>query len=90
MPYVIGIVLSVGVALFARSVDFDRDRVFKVLENSGMPVWRPAFCLTYDLGAAASLAWLVKRGLTTNDATQYLTGVGSTALHKGTRPTALT
>ena len=28
MPYVIGIVLSVGVALFARSVGFDRDRAF--------------------------------------------------------------
>jgi hypothetical protein len=26
MPYVIGIVLSVGVALFARYVGFDRDR----------------------------------------------------------------
>ena len=33
----------------------------EVLENSGMPVWWPAFCLAYDLGAAASLAWLVKR-----------------------------
>jgi hypothetical protein len=28
MPYVIGIVLSVSVALFARSVGFDRDRAF--------------------------------------------------------------
>jgi hypothetical protein len=28
MPYVIGIVLAVGVALFARSVGFDRDRAF--------------------------------------------------------------
>ena len=28
MPYVIGIVLSVGVALFARCVGFDRDRAF--------------------------------------------------------------
>jgi hypothetical protein len=27
----------------------------EVLENSGMPVWWPAFCLAYDLGAAASL-----------------------------------
>lgn len=133
MPYVIGIVLSLGVALFARGVGFDRDRAFyptvltviasyyvlfatmsgsvetvllesvvmigfaiaavagfkssvwivvgalaghgvfdalhgEVIENSGVPVWWPAFCLTFDLGAAASLAWLVKRGLTTNDA----------------------
>src|SRR5687767_6755212 len=28
MPFVIGIVLSVGVAVFARSVGFDRDRAF--------------------------------------------------------------
>jgi len=28
MPYVIGIVLAVGVALFARYVGFDRDRAF--------------------------------------------------------------
>ena len=28
MPYVIGIVLSIGVAFFARSAGFDRDRAF--------------------------------------------------------------
>ena len=126
MPYVIGIVLSVGVALFARWTGFDRDRAFyptvlvviasyyvlfaamsesahtlllesavmtafviaavvgfkssawivvaalaghgifdavhgKLVENSGMPVWWPAFCLAYDLGAAGSLAWLIQR-----------------------------
>ena len=125
MPYVVGIVLSIGVAVLARSVGFDRDRAFyptvmiviasyyvlfaamsgsvqmvllesivmivfavaavvgfksspwivvvalaghgmfdalrgEVLENSGVPVWWPAFCLAYDLGAAASLAWLIK------------------------------
>ena len=127
MPFVVGIVLSVAVAVFARSVGFDRDRAFyptvmiviasyyvlfaamsgsvqtvllesivmtgfaiaavagfkssawivvgalaghgvfdalhgKVIENSGVPVWWPAWCLAYDLGAAASLAWLIKRG----------------------------
>ena len=126
MPYVIGIVLSLGVALFARSVGLDRDRAFyptvviviastyvlfgamsgsaltvlresivmtgfvvaavvgfkrsewivvgalaghgvldafhgAVLQNSGVPVWWPAFCSTYDLGAAGCLAWLVGR-----------------------------
>lgn len=134
MPYVIGIVLSVVVAVFARSVGFDRDRAFyptvmiviasyyvlfaamsgsvqtvfvesivmtgfaiaavvgfkssawivvgalaghgvfdavhgHVVENAGVPAWWPAWCLAYDLGAAASLAWLLKRGRTTNDAT---------------------
>ena len=33
----------------------------RVLENSGVPVWWPAFCLAYDLGAAGGLAWLIKR-----------------------------
>jgi hypothetical protein len=126
MPYVVGIVLSIGVALLARSVGFDRDRAFyptvmiviasyyvlfaamsgsvqtvllesivmtvfamaavagfkssawivvgalaghgvfdalhgELLENSGVPLWWPAFCLAYDLGAAASLAWLIRR-----------------------------
>jgi hypothetical protein len=31
------------------------------VEDSGVPVWWPAFCLAYDLGAAGSLAWLIKR-----------------------------
>jgi hypothetical protein len=126
MPYVVGILLSLGVALFARRVGFDRDRAFyptvliviasyyvllaamsesvhtvlleslvmtgfsiaavvgfkssawivvgglaghgvfdalhgNVLRNSGVPVWWPAFCLAYDLGAAAGLAWVIKR-----------------------------
>ena len=32
-----------------------------VLENTGVPVWWPAFCLAYDLGAAGGLAWLITR-----------------------------
>lgn len=32
----------------------------EVLEKSGVPVWWPALCRAYDLGAAASLAWLIK------------------------------
>jgi uncharacterized membrane protein len=137
MPYVIGTVLSIGVAVFARSVGFDRDRAFyptvmiviasyyvlfaamtgsvqtvllesivmtvfaiaavvgfksslwivvgalaghgvfdfvhdDILENSGVPVWWPAWCLAYDLGAAASLAWLIKREPKPNDARHVL------------------
>ena len=129
MPYVIGIVLSVSVASFARYVGFDRDRAFYpvvmiviasyyvlfaamsgsvqtvviesvvmtlfaaaavagfkssgwivvvalaghgvfdavhgyVIENAGMPAW----CLAYDVGAAAVLAWLRRHGLVANDA----------------------
>jgi hypothetical protein len=32
-----------------------------VMENSEVPVWWPAFCLAFDLGAAGSLAWLIQR-----------------------------
>ena len=133
MPYVIGLVLSVGVAAFARYVGLDRDRAFYptlmivialyyvlfavmsgsvdtvvieslvmtlfaaaavvgfkssawivvaalaghgifdafhgyVIENAGVPAWWPAWCLAYDVGAAASLAWLMKREPELNDA----------------------
>jgi len=32
-----------------------------VIENSGVPLWWPAFCLAYDVGAAGSFAWLLQR-----------------------------
>ena len=128
LPFVIGIVLSAGVALFARLVGLDRDRAFYptvmivialyyvlfavmsgsvqtvviesvvmtlfaaaavagfksspwivvvalaghgvfdavhgyVVENAGVPAWWPAWCLAYDVGAAAGLGWLLRRGL---------------------------
>jgi hypothetical protein len=133
MPYVVGTVLSLAVAVFARTTGFDRDRAFYptvtivvalyyvlfaamsgsvqtvlleslvmavfaiaavagfkssvwivvaalaghgvfdaihgyVLENSGVPLWWPAFCLAYDVGAAAWLAWLIKAGPKANEA----------------------
>ena len=132
MPYIAGMVLSVGVAVFARYVGFDRDRAFYptvvivvalyyvlfavmsgsiqtvvvesvvmslfaiaavvgfkssawivvaalaghglfdavhgyVIENAGVPTWWPAWCLSYDVGAAAGLAWLLRHGLVAND-----------------------
>ena len=33
----------------------------RVVANPGVPVWWPAFCLTYDITAAAFLAWLLTR-----------------------------
>jgi hypothetical protein len=30
------------------------------IANTGVPVWWPEFCLTYDLTAAVYLAWLLK------------------------------
>jgi hypothetical protein len=33
-----------------------------VVANPGVPEWWPAFCLTYDLGAAGLLAWLLITG----------------------------
>jgi hypothetical protein len=127
MPYLIGSVLAVGVAVFARYSRFDRDRAFYptvvivvasyyvlfaamsgsvrtvvlesavmsafaiaavvgfkssawivaaalaghgvfdavhglVVANAGVPVWWPAFCGSYDVGAGAILAWLLRRG----------------------------
>lgn len=126
LPYVFGIVLSFGVALFARRVGFDRDRAFyptvlivvasyyvlfavmsgavetvilesiimtlfavaavagfkaspwivvaglaghglqdaihgQIIANTGVPGWWPAWCLAYDVGAAAALAWFLMR-----------------------------
>jgi hypothetical protein len=130
-PFVIGIVLSAGVALFARKVGLDRDGAFYptvmivialyyvlfavmtgsiqtvlaesvvmvvfagtavagfrssawivaaalaghgifdafhgyVIDNPGVPAWWPAWCLAYDVGAAAGLALLLRRGLVPN------------------------
>ena len=132
LPYVAGLVLSVGVALFARFVRLDRDRAFYptvmiviasyyvlfaamsgsvqtvviesvvmslfaaaavagfkssawivvaalaahgvfdavhgyVIQNSGVPAWWPAWCLAYDVGAAAGLAWLLRHGPVAHD-----------------------
>jgi hypothetical protein len=32
-----------------------------------VPGWWPAWCLAYDVGAAAWLAWLLRHGLVAND-----------------------
>ena len=51
---------TVVVALAVHGIlDFADDRV---ISNPGVPVWWPAFCLAYDLTAAAYLAWLLKTG----------------------------
>jgi hypothetical protein len=34
----------------------------RIIENAGVPVWWPAWCLAYDVGAAACLGWLLRRG----------------------------
>jgi len=31
----------------------------RFISNPGVPAWWPSFCLTYDLAAAAYLAWLL-------------------------------
>ena len=33
-----------------------------VIANPGVPIWWPAFCLAYDVTAAAYLAWLLGSG----------------------------
>jgi len=32
------------------------------ISNPGVPTWWPEFCLTYDVSAAAYLAWLLRSG----------------------------
>jgi hypothetical protein len=126
MAYFIGVVVALGVALFAMRVGLDRDRAFystvtivvasyyvlfaamggsghalvlelivmagfvtaavlgfkksewilvaalaghgvfdalrgNVIENPGVPTWWPAFCGSYDVVAAACLAWIILR-----------------------------
>ncbi len=39
------------------ALDLVHDRV---ITNPGMPAWWPAFCLAYDVTAAAYLAWVLK------------------------------
>ena len=34
----------------------------RVIANPGVPSWWPAFCLTYDVTAAAYLSWLLVSG----------------------------
>jgi hypothetical protein len=49
----------VALALAAHGIfDFVHGRF---ITNPGVPVWWPAFCLAYDIGAAAFLAWLALR-----------------------------
>ena len=38
-----------------------------LIENAGVPAWWPAWCLSYDVGAAAWRGWLLRRGLVAND-----------------------
>jgi hypothetical protein len=40
----------------------------RVVANPGVPVWWPAFCLTYDVTAAAFLAWLLRNSRSLREA----------------------
>jgi len=51
---------AVVVALAAHGV-FDVAHS-RVISNPGVPDWWPPFCMTYDVTAAAYLAWLIKTG----------------------------
>ena len=31
-----------------------------LIDNAGVPAWWPAWCLAYDVGAAAGLAWITR------------------------------
>lgn len=136
LPYVVGIVVSIGLVIFARSTGFDRDRAFyptvlivvasyyvlfavmgdtirtvilesvimvgfalaavagfrssmwivvaglaahgvfdlfvhgRILDNAGVPAWWPGWCLSFDVGASACVAWLLNRGTSMKPAPQ--------------------
>jgi hypothetical protein len=53
--------LSVVVVALAGHGIFDLTRD-AVIFNPGVPSWWPEFCLTYDVTAAAFLAWLLRSG----------------------------
>ena len=36
----------------------------RVISNPGVPAWWPAFCMAYDVTAAAYLTWLLRSGRT--------------------------
>ena len=53
--------LWIVVVALAAHVIFDLSHG-RVIATPGVPSWWPAFCLTYDITAAAYLAWLLRSG----------------------------
>ncbi len=43
----------------------------RLIANPGVPAWWPAFCLAYDVMAAAYLAWLLSRSRVRAGATEH-------------------
>ena len=135
LPAVVGVALAIAVAIFARVVGFDRERVFypvvlvviasyydlfsviaggaslvpetigfvlftaaaaigfrtslwivvaglaghgvfdfihgALIDNPGVPLWWPTWCLSYDVAAAACLGVLIWKGGISERATRY-------------------
>ena len=51
--------------------------------NSGVPVWWPAFCLAFDVGAAACLAWILRRASAANGDTAGVLSQTADDVHTG-------
>jgi hypothetical protein len=65
---VVGFMSSAWIVVAALAVHGVFDSVHGyIIENAGVPVWWPAWCLSYDVGAAAGLAWLLRHGLAASD-----------------------
>ena len=45
-----------------------------IVANAGVPAWWPAWCLAYDVGTAAVLAWFLVRGDLPSTATSISSG----------------
>jgi hypothetical protein len=59
---VAGFKSSLWIVAFALAAHGVFDSVHgRIIANPGVPSWWPPFCLSYDVTAAAYLAWLLKR-----------------------------
>jgi len=59
---VVGFKQSVWIVVFGLAAHGVFDALHgRILDNPGVPVWWPAFCLAYDVGAAGCLAWFSTR-----------------------------
>jgi hypothetical protein len=68
IAYVVGFKSSAWIVVAALAGQGVFDAVHgHVIENAGVPAWWPAWCLAYDVGAAAGLAWFLRHGLVAND-----------------------
>lgn len=48
-----------------------------IVTNPGVPEWWPGFCMAADVGLAACLCWVIKRGVVRSGPYQTVSNVGA-------------